>query len=123
MVFAYDSGSLDSLCDAFEVLADEYAPELCPDSVWVLNKGFINWTHPNDGNLEPGREPGGGYKAVEASPQQILMPLTAHLHQHFGTAWMPNFNIVDYLADVPWGNVVRERVDRTDPSPGTGTPS
>jgi hypothetical protein len=85
--------------------------------VWVLNKGYINWTSPNNGNLDPGPEPGSGYKAVKATPQEMLMPLTAHLHQHFGTAWMPDFKIVDYLADVPWGTVVVERV-QDDGSPG-----
>ena len=120
LVFAYDGISLDSLCSAFEELADEYAPEHCPDSVWVLNKGFINWTNPDDGNLEPDREPRSGFKAAEATPQQVLMALTAHLHQHFGTAWMPNFKIVDYLADVPWGTVVCER-EQTAEAPPEGS--
>ena len=114
MIFAYDGVSLDTLCDAFEDLADQYPPQHCPDSVWVLNRGFINWTNPNNRRLDPGREPGGGYMAVEATAQQLLMPLTAHLHEHFGTAWMPPFKIVDYLADMPWGTVIRERIESAD---------
>jgi hypothetical protein len=114
---AYNGVDLKSLSKTFEELADKYPPEQCPDSVWVLNKGYINWTSPNNGNLDPGPEPGSGYKAVKATPQEMLMPLTAHLHQHFGTAWMPDFKIVDYLADVPWGTVVVERV-QDDGSPG-----
>ena len=51
--------------------------------------------------------------ALEATAQQMLLALTAHLHQHFGTAWMPDFNIMDYLQNVPWGTVVHE----TDESP------
>lgn len=77
IVFAYDGVELDTLCDTFEVLADQHPPEQCPDSVWVLNKGFIVWTSPENRNVDPGREPGAGYKAVEATPQQMLMPLTA----------------------------------------------
>jgi len=107
---AYDGASLDGLSHAFEELADQYAPEHSLDSVWVLTKAFINWTNPNDGNLEPGREPGAGYTTTHVTPQQILMSLTTHLHQHFGTAWMPDFNIENYLTNRPGGTVVRERV-------------
>jgi hypothetical protein len=116
LVFAYDGISLDSLCDEFEQLADQYPHEHCPDSVWVLNKGFINWTNPENGKVDCGPEPDAGYMAVEATPQQILMPLTAHLHQHFGTAWMPPFNILDYMRDLPWGTSVRAGVPAEDPS-------
>jgi hypothetical protein len=117
MVFAYNGVNLNSLAKTFEELADQYAPEHCPDSVWVLNKGFINWTNPNNGNLDPGREPGAGYVAVKATPQQMLLPLTAHLHQHFGTAWMPDFKIVDYMTDLPWGTVARARAQTADRPP------
>jgi hypothetical protein len=50
-----------------------------------------------------------GYMVVEATAQQLLMPLTAHLHEHFRTAWMPPFTIVDYFANMPWGIVIRDR--------------
>jgi hypothetical protein len=33
IVFAYDGVGLDTLCNEFEELADQYAPEHCPDSV------------------------------------------------------------------------------------------
>jgi hypothetical protein len=110
MVFAYDGVSLESLSEAFEQLADQYAPEHCPDSVWVLNKGFINWISPKNGKLDPGPEPDAGFMAVQATPEQVLLGMTAHLHQHFGTAWMPPFKIVDYMADTPWGTPVLVRV-------------
>ena len=113
MVFAYDGIELDTLCDTFEWLADQHPPEHCLDSVWVLNKGFINWSNPTTGRLEPGREPGFGYQAAEATAQQMLLLFTAHLHRHFGTAWMPPFKIVDYLANVPWGTVIREAIPDT----------
>ena len=66
------------MCNEFEELADQYAPEHCPDSVWVLNKGFINWTKPKNGKIDPGPMPDAGYMAVEATPQQMLIPRTAH---------------------------------------------
>ena len=111
MIFAYDGVGLDTLCDEFENLADLYPPERCPDSVWVLSRGFITWTNPVNRKSDPSREPGSGYAAVQATAQQLLLPLTAHLHQHFGTAWMPYFRIADYLADVPWGTLARERIE------------
>jgi hypothetical protein len=109
MVFAYDGIELDTLRETFEGLADQDPPEHSLDSVWVLNRGFINWSNPTTSMLELGREPRFGFKVVEATAQQMLLPFTAHLHQHFGTAWMPPFKIVDYLADVPWGTVIGER--------------
>jgi hypothetical protein len=36
-------------------LADQYPPEHCPDSVWVLSRGSINWTSPENGKADPGR--------------------------------------------------------------------
>lgn len=110
MVFAYDGISIESLCDTFEELADKNQHQQCIDSVWVLNRGFINWWDGATGMAQPGRDPGCTYRAFNATPQQMLMPFTAHLHQHFGTAWMPPFKIVDYLANVPWGEAVCEGV-------------
>jgi hypothetical protein len=49
-------------------LADQYPPEHCPDSVWVLSRGSINWTSPENGKADPGREPGSGYVAIQATP-------------------------------------------------------
>jgi hypothetical protein len=103
-------------------LADQYPPEHCPDSVWVLSRGSINWTSPENGKADPGREPGSGYVAIQATPQQLLMPPTAHLYQHFGTAWMPYFRIVDYLANVPWGTLLRERVETVEPQTPASAP-
>jgi hypothetical protein len=110
MVFAYDGISLDTLCDTFDKLALKYPCERWVDSIWVLNKGYIIWSNP----FEPGR---GGYMAWEATAQEMLLPLTAHLHQHFGTAWMPDFNIMDYLTNVSFGTVVRETGETPDPPP------
>jgi hypothetical protein len=115
LVFAYDGVDIAGLWDTFEELADRYPPEHSVDSIWVLNKGFINWLNPTTGAIEPNREPGCGYGAYTATPQQMLMPLTAHLHQHFGAAWMPDFRIVDYLTDVSWGTAVREGIPAPDP--------
>lgn len=58
MVFAYDGISIESLCDTFEELADKYPHEQCIDSVWVLNRGFINWWDGATGMAQPGRDPG-----------------------------------------------------------------
>jgi hypothetical protein len=85
----------------------------------VLNKGFINWTNPKNGKIDPGPVPDAGYMAVEATPQQMLIPLTAHLHQHFGTAWMPYFKILDYMTDLPWGTVVARGADGGPPATGS----
>lgn len=67
MVFAYDGVRLETLSEEFEQLADQHAPEHRPDSVWVLNKGFINWISPKNGKLDPGPEPDAGYIAAQAN--------------------------------------------------------
>jgi hypothetical protein len=110
MVFAYDGADADTLCKTFGELANQYPSELCLDSVWVLDKGFINWWDSAAGMIEPTREPGCTYRAFAADPQQMLMPFTAHLHRHFVSAWMPTFRITDYIAHVSWGNAVCEGV-------------
>jgi hypothetical protein len=72
MIFAFDGIELDSLGETFEELADEYPPEACPDSIWILSRGYIVWTSPENGNVDPFRVPGSGYKAVSASPSNLL---------------------------------------------------
>lgn len=110
MVFAYDGADLDTLCNTFEELADQYPLEQCVDSVWVLNKGFINWWDSAAGKIEASREPGCTYRALAASPEGTLINFTVHLQRHFVSAWMPIFRLADYLPHVPWGTAVRQGV-------------
>lgn len=116
MVFAYDGLNLDTLGAVFAEMAAKYEPEHRLDSAWVFNKGFINWTNPIDESVYVSAEPGAAITAVEASADRILMPLTAHLHEHFATAFMPRFRITDYMTGAEWGTRLRKwsRSDGSD---------
>jgi hypothetical protein len=105
MVFAYDGADIGTLAKTFVELSKDQAPEQSIDSVWVLNRGFICWTNPENGFVDPGPEPGSGVVAIDATPQQVLMSLTMAVHEHYGTAWMPPFNLQAYLSEGELGTV------------------
>jgi hypothetical protein len=72
-------------------------------SVWVLKKGGLVWLNPDNGRVDPSPEPGASLGSLEAEPGQVLMSLTLHLYEHFATAWMPEFRIIDYFGQAPLG--------------------
>jgi hypothetical protein len=102
-------------------LAKEEAPEHRLDSVWVLNKGYLSWINPTNGRLDMSPEPGAGLVAIESTPEQVLLPLMAHLYSHFATAWMPPLRIEDYLpgafgtAGQVWPPVVEAATEERSP--------
>lgn len=110
MIFAYDSDTLDALGGTLADLADGTDPETRIDSVWVLKRGCLVWVDPSSGNIDVCPKPLADFDSIEASPEQVLMHLTAHLHQHYGTAWMPYFDILQYLQG-SWGETRRRWVD------------
>lgn len=107
IIFAYDGANIDSLAEVLRDVCETQPPHLRVDSIWVLNKGFINWSSPNNGNVDVSPEPKAGVVAFEATPQEMLMPLVAHLNMHFVTAWMSALKITDYMPNDTWGRVVR----------------
>lgn len=107
IVFAYDGLNIDTLGEVLKEASEPLPPELRVDSVWVLNKGFINWTNPTNHNMDMCPEPGAGILAAEAAPQEMLMPLVAHLNNHFATAWMSALKVTDYMRGDTWGRCAR----------------
>jgi hypothetical protein len=106
LVFAYDSAGLGTLGTTLTELAEEEGedhPEFFIDSVWVLKKGGLVWLNPDNGRVDPSPEPGASLGSLEAEPGQVLMSLTLHLYEHFATAWMPEFRIIDYFGQAPLG--------------------
>ena len=115
MIFAYNSVDLNTLSDKFEELASNSVAEECPDSIWILNKGFITWMDAETRLIEGSRMPTAAYRSVAALPEQVLLMLSMHLHHHFGTAWMPPFDIMGYIPeDLPLGELVREKIELPD---------
>jgi len=106
LVFAYDGADLRTLGTTLTELAEEEGedhPECFIDSVWVLKKGGLVWLNPDNGRVDPSPEPGASLGSLEAEPGQVLMSLTLHLYEHFATAWMPEFRIIDYFGQAPLG--------------------
>lgn len=100
---------------------DEREPELWPDSVWVLGKGYLAWTHPETGTVDPFPVHGSGLLPVspDAPGEDILFPLAMCLNTYFSTAWMQPFDLWAYAgADgmgAPRAPVRRPEVTATDP--------
>ena len=106
IIFGYDGDSVRSLGNAMAEVAQEYQhePHLHVDSVWVLKKGSLTWADPVTHNVRVCPEPGDAFRALVAKPGQVLMHLTAHLHEHFANAWTPGFRILDYFQHASFGN-------------------
>jgi hypothetical protein len=97
MIFAYDSIDMKTLADHFIDWCASREPEACPDSIWVLGKGYLMWTDAETGSLIGTREPGSG--ALLLAPvhdEDILFPLVLVLNLHFVTAGMPPLRLNDY---------------------------
>jgi len=106
LVFAYDGADLQTLGMTLVELAEEEGedhPEFFIDSVWVLNKGCLVWLNPDNGRVDPSPEPRPSLASIDADPGQVLMSLTGHLYEHFGTVWTPEFRIIDYFGQAPLG--------------------
>jgi Domain of unknown function (DUF6602) len=106
LVFAYDGADLRTLGTTLVELAEEEGedhPEFFIDSVWVLNKGALVWLNPDNGRIDPSPEPRPSLGSIDADPGQVLLSLTGHLYEHFGTAWTPEFRIIDYFGHAPLG--------------------
>jgi hypothetical protein len=103
MVFAYDGAAIETLGQAMaELTAQEPDLWLRLDSVWVLNKGYLVWRDHETGVVNAQADPGDDLCSFHATPEQVLMALTAHLHRIYGQACMNPFNVNAYL-DGPIG--------------------
>jgi hypothetical protein len=105
MIFAFDSTDLRTLGQHLVDWCDDREPELWPDSVWVLGKGYLMWTHPQTGLLDPFPLERSGLLPLEPSgpEEDILFPLAVCLNVYFATAWMRPLNLGAYAGDDSMG--------------------
>ncbi len=106
IIFAFDGINIGTLHKHLMDLADGVPAEERVDSVWVLEKGSIFWVNPQNGKLDVAPEPGAGSVAFSGTSGSLLLALLFHLHQHFGTAWMPAFRVLDYMKHIQFGKAV-----------------
>jgi hypothetical protein len=85
MIFAVDSTDLRTLGRHLLDWCDGRDPEFCPDSVWVLGKGYLAWTHPETGMVDPFPERGSGLLPISPgeSGEDILFPFAMCLKHLF----------------------------------------
>jgi hypothetical protein len=105
IIFGYDGDGMISLGNAMAEVAEQYEdePHLQVDSVCVLRKGSLTWTDPVTQKINVCPEPGNAFRALAANPGEVLLHLTAHLHEYFARAWTPGFRIRDYVGEAPFG--------------------
>lgn len=108
LVFAYNGADLRTLGTTLVRLAEaegEDNPEFFIDSVWVLNKGGLVWLNPDNGRIDASPMPAASLQSLDADPGQVLINVTLAMHEHFGTAWMPEFRIKDYFGQAAIGTL------------------
>lgn len=106
MIFAFGSTDLTTLGRQLLEWCDPREPDVWPDSVWVLGKGFLLWTNPANGLIDPSPERASGLWAVRnAENEDILFPFVTHLSLHFTTAWMPPLRLLDYAGQAGMGMI------------------
>ncbi|MCZ4120212.1 DUF6602 domain-containing protein [Streptomyces sp. H39-S7] len=116
MIFAFDSIDLTVLGGHFADWCANNEPEDWPDSIWILGKGFYVWTDPATGLINPTPEPGSSILAMEPwHDENVLLPLTLHLNQHFVTAWMPPLRLIDYAQQHPLGVMLHKWDEHVTP--------
>jgi hypothetical protein len=98
MIFAFDSTDLRMLGRHLLDWCGGRDPEFWPDSVWVLGKGYLAWTHPETGMVDPFPERGSGLLPISPgeSGEDILFPFAMCLNTYFSTAWMQPLNLWAY---------------------------
>lgn len=108
MIFAFDGAELITLGSKMADLAAKYedSPELQVNSVWVLNRGSLTWADPTTRQINPAPEAHSAIQAISASPGQVLLQMTAHLHEHLQIAFTPGVRLLPYLGDATFGDHV-----------------
>ncbi|MCE7007065.1 hypothetical protein LWC34_30185 [Kibdelosporangium philippinense] len=104
MIFAFDGIDLRTLGQHFNDWCAAHRPDEWPDSVWILGKGYMQWTNPVNGRVDPFPSPGSRLLVLEPPPAgDVLLPMASHAHLVFAAAWMPPLSLASYLGDEPLG--------------------
>lgn len=97
VIFAFESASLELLGSTLHNWSADVPHEERPDSVWILDKGALSWSAPNEpNNLEGYSGPGSYLRAIEALDDGILLPLALRLNHQFQQVFSPPFDLQRY---------------------------
>lgn len=116
IIFAFDSIELKRLANHLIAWCSDNPAEFLPDSIWVLGKGFLQWTNPENGNID--RRPEyevGLLVARPAENEDVLFPMVVHLNMAFADARMAPLKLGQYAGRDPFGTVVAHWPKATRP--------
>lgn len=121
MIFAFGSIGLDTLGEHFMTWCVKHKPEECPNSIWVLGQGWLQWTNPGGQGAEIWPTENSRLSVLRPAwlEEDILLPLTLQVSSHLTGAWMPPFRLLDYAGHDVLGVLTRNfwRADTGSASP------
>jgi hypothetical protein len=122
MIFAFDSIDLITLGQHLNEWCAAHQPDEWPDSIWILGQGYLQWTSPVNGLIDPFPSPGSRLLALAPPPEgDVLFPMAFHVHLIFAAAWMPPLNLQSYMGKAAIG-VVKRQFDPQTPHPQAPSP-
>ncbi|SCK25967.1 hypothetical protein H181DRAFT_02031 [Streptomyces sp. WMMB 714] len=109
IVVAFDSINLETLGDHLWNWCSSRPVYDWPDSVWVLGKGYFQWWDEQSKKITRTPVPGSKLIRIDASEDDILLPLLLHLNMHFSEAWMDPLDLVPYAgSETLLGKITQE---------------
>jgi len=106
IIFAFDSIDLRTLSNHYRKWCHGRPAEELPESVWILGKGSLQWTNPDEKKVDTSPEYEAGLLLLDTLPDEdILFALVVHLNILFAPAWMPPLRLGAYAGDSGLGAV------------------
>lgn len=123
IIFAFDSVDMEKLGEHFAEWCAEYPPDECPDSIWVLGKGYFTWLDEVDHHPQVSPTPGSPLCHTEPGPSgDVLLPFVLYLNMYFAQSRMNPLRLLDYAGSSTLGVPKHKWLDvpLTEERDGTG---
>lgn len=106
IIFGFESINLTTLSNHYREWCSGRPAEELPESVWILGKGSLQWTNPDERKVDTSAEYGAGLLLLDTLPDEdVLFALVVHLNILFAPAWMPPLRLGAYAGDSGLGAV------------------
>jgi hypothetical protein len=108
LIFAYGGSKITTLSEHLWEWCESRSPEERPDGVYVLGEGFLRWTRPENGLVDPYPQPGAGLIAFHPDDgEDVLFPMMLHLTVLLARASMWPLDFTAYAGQSDLGIVGR----------------
>jgi hypothetical protein len=108
LIFAYGGSKITTLSEHLWEWCESRSPEERPDGVYVLGEGFLRWTRPENGLVDPCPQPGAGLIAFHPDDgEDVLFPMMLHLTVLLARASMWPLDFTAYAGQSDLGIVGR----------------